>query len=166
MQVQEILRQYQTLQQIMPEAKLPELKTSIYHLDVDPKIYSTVGAVYDVLDRFNPISGWLDYQSGKQYFINKPLVPSPDYDMLLNAELVNDNNTSLHVRYNGNSGWIVTQYHYGKGDDYIVDEVKHLASFDKSGNTTLQYLRFWKIQDGILGMNPVFACFVGFEEKK
>lgn len=122
-------------------------------------------AVYAKLDNFNPVSGWIGYQSGNQYFIHQLLELKSDYGALLNAEMVNAHNTSLHVRYDGNGQWIVTQYHYFEGIDYLADHVQHFASFDKDGKTTLDYLRFWAVQEGVLGVNPVFSCFVGFGEK-
>lgn len=166
MQAQEILADYQTLRSAMPEAKLPALEAMTYHLKVETKTLTTVEAVYEKLDFLNPTSGWIGYQSGNQYFINQPLAFKSNYGVLLNAEMTNGSGVSLHVRYNGNGGWVVTQYHYGKGEEYVADTVKHLASFDKDGNTTLRYLRFWKVQDGSLGVNPVFACFVGFGGKE
>ena len=165
MQAQEILEQYQALSSLMHEANLPALEAMTYHLTVETKTLTTVEAVYAALDSFNPISGWIGYQSGNQYFVNEPLAFKSDYGVLLNAEMTNGSGVSLHVRYNGNGGWVVTQYHYGKGEEYVADTVKHLASFD-NGNTTLRYLRFWKVQDGSLGVNPVFACFVGFGGKE
>ncbi len=165
MQAQEILEQYQALSSLMHEANLPALEAMTYHLKVETKTLPTVEAVYAALDRFNPTSGWIGYQSGNQYFVNEPLAFKSDYGVLLNAEMTNGSGVSLHVRYNGNGGWVVTQYHYGKGEEYVADTVKHLASFD-NGNTTLRYLRFWKVQDGSLGVNPVFACFVGFGGKE
>lgn len=166
MRAQDILTDYQTLCSAMPEAKLPALEAMTYHLNVETKKLTTVEAVYETLDSFNPISGWIGYQSGNQYFVHEPLAFKSDYGVLLNAEMTNGSGVSLHVRYNGNGGWVVTQYHYGKGEKYVADTVKHLASFDKDGNTTLRYLRFWKLQDGSLGVNPVFACFVGFGGKE
>lgn len=166
MQAQQILEHYQALRGVMPEAKLPKLEAMTYLLNVETKTLTTVEAVYAALDRFNPTSGWIGYQSGNQYFMNQPLVFKSDYGVLLNAEMTNGSGVSLHVRYNGNGGWMVTQYHYGKGDEYVADSVKHLASFAKDGKTALQYLRFWKAQDGVLGVNPVFACFVGFGGKE
>ena len=165
MQAQAILEQYQALSSLMHEANLPALEAMTYHLTVETKTLTTVEAVYAALDSFNPISGWIGYQSGNQYFVNEPLAFKSDYGVLLNAEMTNGSGVSLHVRYNGNGGWVVTQYHYGKGEEYVADTVKHLASFD-NGNTTLRYLRFWKVQDGSLGVNPVFACFVGFGGKE
>jgi hypothetical protein len=165
MQAQAILEQYQALSSLMHEANLPALEAMTYHLTVETKTLTTVEAVYAALDSFNPISGWIGYQSGNQYFVNEPWAFKSDYGVLLNAEMTNGSGVSLHVRYNGNGGWVVTQYHYGKGEEYVADTVKHLASFD-NGNTTLRYLRFWKVQDGSLGVNPVFACFVGFGGKE
>jgi hypothetical protein len=165
MQAQEILTDYQKLRSDMPEANLLALEAMTYHLNVETKTLTTVEAVYAALDSFNPISGWIGYQSGNQYFVNESLAFKSDYGVLLNAEMTNGSGVSLHVRYNGSGSWVVTQYHYGKGEEYVADTVKHLASFDKDGNTTLRYLRFWKVQDGSLGVNPVFACFVGFGGK-
>lgn len=165
MQAQQILTHYQTLRSTMPEANLPALEAITYHLDkpsVD--ILKSTEDVTKKIKDFNPISGWIGYQSGNQYFVNEPLAFKSDYGVLLNAEMTNGGGVSLHVRYNGNGGWVVTQYHYGKGGEYVADTVKHLASFDKDGNTTLRYLRFWK-ENGS-GVNPVFACFIGFGGKE
>lgn len=164
MNAQEILQQYETLREAVRDAKLPTLESKTYDLSVKIETLTTVGSVYSALDSFKPSAGWLDYQSGKQLFLKSPLEISTDYDMLLNVEVANSN-ASLHVRYNGQGGWLVTRYDYNEGNDYLADTVKHFASFDKTGNTTLQYLRFWKIQEDVLGVNPVFACFTGFGGK-
>lgn len=126
--------------------------------------------VYARLDGFNPQAGWLGYQSGNQYFNQQPLVLKNDHGLLLNAELAGAQQTSLHVRYNGRDGWIVTQYDYpqsngSNGDnEYIADRVVHLASHNELG--TLNYLRFWQAapaeDNSRLGINPVVACFTGF----
>ena len=167
MKAQEILQHYQALRAAASasDAKLPELEPKTYGLSVKTETLTTVEAVYAALDSFNPSSGWIDYQSGKQSFLKPPLEINTSYDMLLNAEMANGSNASLHVRYNGQGGWLVTRYDYSEGDDYLADTVKHFASFDKDGNTTLQYLRFWKIQEDVLGVSPVFACFTGFGGK-
>lgn len=166
MKVQEILQHYQALRAIASDAKLPELESKAYDLSVKTETLKEVEAVYAALDNFNPSSGWIDYQSGKQSFLKPPLEINTSYDMLLNAEMANGSNASLHVRYSGQGGWLVTHYDYNsEGDDYLADTVKHFASFDKDGKTRLQYLRFWKIQEGVLGVSPVFACFTGFGEK-
>ncbi len=163
MDMQTILQQYEGLRRAMPEAKLPTLEKQTYQLDVKTERLASVDAIYAKLDGFNPVSGWLSYQSGNQHFMNQPLELKSDYGVLLNAEMVDANNTALHVRYDSNGQWIVTQYSYREGGDYLADRVQHFASFDKDGKTTLDYLRFWALGD--LGVNPVFACFVGFGGK-
>ncbi|MBO0613276.1 hypothetical protein [Thiothrix fructosivorans] len=165
MNAQDILKQYEGLRRSMPDAKLPALEADAYQLVVTPHSMDTVEKVYAALDRFNPVTGWIGYQSGNQHFNNQPLEIKADYGQLLNAEVTNGNGASLHVRYNGNGGWVVTEYRYSAGNAYLADKVRHVASFDKDGNTTLQYLRFWQEKDGALGVNPVFACFVGFGGK-
>lgn len=163
MKMQEVLKQYQGLCRTMPEAKLPALEKQTYQLDVNTERLASVEAVYAKLDGFSPVSGWIGYQSGNQHFIHQPLEFKSDYGVLLNAEMVKAHNTALHVRYDGNGQWIVTQYTYREGGEYLADCVQHFASFDKDGKTTLDYLRFWALGD--LGVNPVFACFVGFGGK-
>jgi hypothetical protein len=163
MDIQMILQQYAKLRGTMQEAKLPALEKQTYQLDVETERLTALEQVYTKLDRFNPVSGWMGYQSGNQHFMNQPLELKSDYGVLLNAEMVNAHNTSLHVRYDGNGQWIVTQYSYREGGDYLADRVQHIASFDKDGKMTLDYLRFWTLEG--LGVNPVFACFVGFGGK-
>ncbi len=168
MNAQETLKIYQQLSQLATNAELPPLETVIYDLSVTPETLHQLSEVYAKLDEFKPTSGWLDYQSGKQYFINETLVIADNYDTLLNAEVTNGSNCSLHIRYNGNGGWIITTYHYNKGGEYLADKIEHITSFSKrnASPTTLQYLRFWKEQDSTLGMNPVFACLIGFGENQ
>lgn len=162
MKAQQVLEKYQQLSRVIDNVKLPPLVATTYDLLINTETLNQISKVYEKLNEFNPSSGWLDFQSGKQYFTHPPLTVSQNYDMLLNAEVANDKNGSLHIRYNGNNGWTVTQYDYSEGVDYLVDQVEHHASFDKNGKTTLQYLRFWTVQDTTVGMTPVFACFIGF----
>jgi hypothetical protein len=166
MNAQEIIKQYEGLRNAMPDAKLPALESDTYQLSVTPDIVNSAESAYAALDSFSPVAGWLGYQSGNQHFNNEPLPAARSDDgQLLNAEVTNGKGSSLHVRYNGNGGWIVTTYGYATGDKYLADEIRHIASFDKDGNTTLRYLRFWQEKEGALGVNPVFACFVGFGGK-
>lgn len=166
MNAQEIMKQYEGLRRAMPDAKLPALEADAYQLTVMHKTENSAESAYAVLDSFNPVAGWMGFQSGNQHFNHEPLPKAgANYGQLLNAEVTNGKGASLHVRYNGNGGWVVTEYGYSAGNDYLADKVRHVASFDKDGNTTLQYLRFWQERDGALGVNPVFACFVGFGEK-
>ncbi len=164
MNAQQVIEKYQQLSRVIDNVKLPPLVATTYDLLINTETLNQISKVYEKLNEFNPSSGWLDFQSGKQFFTHPPLTVSQDYDMLLNVEVANDKNGSLHIRYNGNGGWIVTTYHYHKGETYIVDKVEHFASFSKrdSAPTTLQYLRFWTVQDTTLGMTPVSACFIGF----
>lgn len=166
MDAQTIMAQYDVLQKVMPEANLPDLEPDAYQLKVTHEVVGSAEGAYAALGHLNPVAGWLGYQSGNQHFDNEPLPEAkPDYGQLLNAEVTDGKGSSLHVRYNGNGGWIVTTYHYSVGSAYLADKVKHIASFDKDSGTTLQYLRFWQAKDGVLGVNPVFACFVGFGGK-
>ena len=129
MNAQHILKQYQALRATASGANLPELESRTYVLTFKSETLTTVDEVYAALNSFNSTSGWIDYQSGKQHFLKPPLAISSNYDMLLNAEVANGN-ASLHVRYNGQGGWLVTRYDYSEGNDYLADTVKNLASFD------------------------------------
>lgn len=164
MNTQEILQHYQKIR-AMTGVNLPPLEKQAYNLDVSSKTLCELDEVHANLDRFNSVSSWIGYQSGNQHFINEPLVIKQDYGVLLNAELAGANNTSLHVRYNGDGGWIITTYEFSAGNEYVADKIKHIASFAKDGSTTLQYLRFWKNEKNTIGINPIFACFTGFGGK-
>lgn len=165
MTAQEILQQYQKIQAI-PGMSLPSLDQHTYSLDVSTEVMDKLDDVLAELNGFNPVSGWVGYQSGNHHFENQSSWKSEkDYGVLLNAELAGANNNALHIRYNGNGGWRVTTYEFSSGGEYIADKVKHIASFAKDGDTTLTYLRFWKNEANAIGVNPVFACFTGFGGK-
>ena len=70
MNAQEALQQYQQLNRVAANVKLPALEAITYDLSINTKILNQVKEVHAELKNFNSTSSWLDYQSGKQFFIN------------------------------------------------------------------------------------------------
>jgi len=147
---------------------LPSLDASIYCVTVESSVVTSAQSLAGVIGEFGGTTGWLGYQSGNEHFIAcSEIVMSDRYGALLNAEMANESNASLHIRYNGNGGWIVTTFKHsaeeaGEGDSYLADSIAYVSSFNDG--LKLQYKRFWAQGDGskTTGVNPEFACFTGF----
>lgn len=162
MDAKQILNEYEKVKQVVDIFNLPPL--TLHRYSVKPaRLITDKSKLYEQLKAFAPVSGWLGYQSGNHHFDHEPFEPKKNYGVLMNAEVWNGSD-SLHVRYNGRGGWIVTTFlNDESGDEYLVDDISHIASFNKKQQATLNYRRFW--QKEALGINPKFACFVGFGGK-
>lgn len=147
---------------------LPALDAAPYRVGVAYKVVTDPQELATAISNFGGTTGWLGYQSGNEYFETcNEILMSDRYGVLLNAEMANESNESLHIRYNGDGGWIVTTFNYsgedsGKGDWYLADSLGYVSSFNDG--LKLQYKRFWAQGDGskTTGVNPEFACFTGF----
>ena len=168
MSISTVLDDYKKIAQAMSAQAeagqhLPSLESQLFSVDASPETKTNSTELSDAIQHFGAARGWLGYQSGNQHLSSLDKVVLKDsYGALLNAELTNDQGQSLHIRYNGQGGWIVTSYEYDSGDQYIADRVSYVSSFDDK--IKLSYLRFWKVNNNgaSLGVNPVFACFTGF----
>lgn len=167
MNTAELLKSYQKVSEatkLTTGEALPALESEGYELTcAEPVVCTSEQQLWSAIGAFGQACGWLAYQSGNQHQLDITIITAKqEYGSLLNAELYNGKDQSMHIRYNGHGGWVVTTYTYKSGGDYVVDEVSYVSSFENK--KTLNYLRFWK--DGgdknMLGVNPVFACFTGF----
>jgi len=171
MKMQTVLNHYQRIQKATApqmEMRLPVIEQQLYTLIcLEPCLVDNITAVYEHLHTFQATQGWLAFQSKNQSFTAG--LPSQDSvsGLLLNAEMVNDQQHSLHIRYNGRSQWLINQYQYSmietdsvdNNEHYIADKVKHF-SVDHHLKS-LNYLRFWHL-DQDQGIEPFLACFTGF----
>lgn len=173
MSVSTVLENYQKVAAKLNQSddiglSLPALDTAPYRVNVVSELVADPQLLATAISDFGGTTGWLGYQSGNEYFETfSEIVMSDRYGMLLNAEMANESNASLHIRYNGDGGWIVTTFNYtgedsGEGDWYLADSLGYVSSFNDG--LKLQYKRFWKQGDGCktTGVNPEFACFTGF----
>lgn len=167
MSIETVLENYRKIAQVMNNdvtgqgMPMPKLESGLYKVSVASETKVDAAALNETITSFGVATGWLGYQSGNQHQTSlSEIALAEGYGALLNAELANTDNQALHIRYNGQGGWIVTHYDYSAGDEYIVDSVSYVSSFDD--DKKLNYLRFWKADERALGVNPVFACFTGF----
>ena len=168
MNIADVLDDYKKIALAMSAAQaeaghqLPALESPLYGVNAQFETKSDHAELSVTIEGFGAAMGWLGYQSGNQHQLSlDKVVLDKSYGTLLNAELTNDQGQSLHIRYNGQGGWVVTRYEYSVGDQYIADRVSFVSSFDDK--VKLHYLRFWQADDSAgLGVNPVFACFTGF----
>ncbi len=122
------------------------------------------------LKEFSPGHAWLSYQSRNEAFSDGQFVHQPatdvEYGYLLHGELTKaDEDRSLHVHYQANGNWRVSEY-FIEGDengDWLVDQTRVLATSHSLGMLT--YNRIWALNTDGSGYAPIAACFDGFSDR-
>jgi hypothetical protein len=141
---------------------LPPMEPQTYRLDVSagPPLPSAEAALAR-LDELKPLQGWVSFQSANR-LIDERGVPDMDDNtgQLLAAEACNADGVSIHIRYDGAGGWLLTQYHSSAGGPYLADIATQVAHKVRLGKY-LRYRRFWHI-DERHGAQVFAACFIGF----
>jgi len=160
MQPIDLLNIIPKLQHIKGLKNLSQLKSCSLHLE--PKHCSAPQKVLEELDIFLPEQGWLCFQNKVKYFRKKDKIPT-DSTILLYGEVVNSDGKSLHIREDGQGGWILTYFTETKGKEYLVENQSFLGE-NKLAPKQLYYRVYWQY-DNKQGYRQVAARFTGFEVK-
>lgn len=154
------------------------------HLILKPQSYQTPEKVLEMVKNFAPEQGWLCFQSNVEYFCQQDFCEHkslPDSGLLLYGEVVNAQGQSLHIREDGEGGWILTEFEETEGDDFLVEERTFLGEkqlflkkteeqqflgekqlfLEKTDVPKLLYRVYWQY-DEKHGYRQFSACFKGF----
>ncbi|MEK8016491.1 MAG: hypothetical protein VSS75_006445, partial [Candidatus Parabeggiatoa sp.] len=106
-------------------------------LNIKSEPCETPEAVQDKIEAFAPKQGWLCFQSEVAYFCQHDFCDNhsiPSHGIILYGEVVKDQ-SSLHIREDGQGEWIVTELTETQGDEYLVEEKRFLGEGKKLTET-------------------------------
>jgi len=189
MNLEELLSVYRKLREIrddktkkrknkLPEMHLAKVEMTRESIPASSPKDENLGP-WKRIEKFQPVEGWLGFQSRNYAFTRGEGLPEPDPEEdgeLLSAECVNGDGHSLHLRQDGRGAWIATTYIPGSGDAYLCDIVLPVVAAPPQGDAAanesrsktlgrLRYRRYWHI-DPEHGTRPVAACFIGFGKEE
>lgn len=160
------------------------------NLTIKSKAGSTSEQVRQQIEKFAPEQGWLCFQSEVQYF-PKPedntenaehqisslkksrwwtrILPKfsgtsfkmPSSSILLYGEVLKGQKHTLHIREDGQGGWVLTEFIEGKGNNYLVEDQKFLGEKEVAPKE-LCYRVYWQYDDKHGCYRQAFARFNGF----
>jgi len=155
------------LLKILPKLKGQENllhKLELCGLKQNPDPCSTSEEVEAKVKAFEPIQGWLCFQSEIKYFCKNCKEQTMPYTgILLYGEVVNAAGESLHIREDGQGGWILTILTETKGEQYLV-ETKEFLGEKKLAPEKLYYRVYWQY-DEEQGYHQFAARFIGFKKE-
>ena len=136
-----------------------------------------------IIKQFQPKDGWIVLQSNVIYFYDNNLIdieqkdgifncildPKPKEELagyFINAEMVNDDNKSLHIVEDGDGGWIITSYQQDEVNNTpntVMDKVSLLGKqrLDATRQPRINYQRYW-MHDTDKGYHIKAARFMGY----
>ncbi|MDM8559772.1 hypothetical protein [Candidatus Parabeggiatoa sp. HSG14] len=141
-----------------------KLKTCWLNWPPEPCTTSDSEIVEKNVKAFKPMQGWLCFQSGVEYFCKNCKEKTMPYSgILLYGEVVNAEGESLHIRENGQGGWILTIFTETEGNKYLV-ETKEFLGEKKLAPEKLYYHVYWQY-DEKHGYHQFAARFTGFKKE-
>ncbi len=135
-----------------------------------------------IIKQFQPKDGWLVLQSDVIYFYDNNLIgldqndgiftctldPMPKEELsgyFINAEMVNNDNKSLHIVEDGDGGWIITRYweETDKTPNTVMDKVSLLGKqkINATSQPRIHYCRYWEHSKN-KGYHIKAARFMGY----
>ena len=144
------------------------------------------------VEKFAPEPGWLCFQSEVQYFpkpedntekaenkvppvkkdrfwtrllrkVSGTPFKMPSSSILLYGEVINAQGHTLHIRENGQGGWILTYFIEGKkGNHYLVEDQVLLGEKEVAPKE-LRYRVYWQYDDQHGCYRQIVARFNGFD---
>jgi len=156
------------LDEVLPKLQIKGLKNLHKKLKTcglvikKPENYSIYQAqeVQKKVESFLPEQGWLCFQNKVEYFLQDEIIPYAG--ILLYGEVVKlAQKESLHIREDGQGGWILTEFAETEGNDYLVETKTFLGEGKKLTPEKLYYRVYWQY-DERHGYRQVAARFNGF----
>jgi len=151
---------------VIPDSTTTKLERKFLEIMVE-KITDNA-ALTDKVNNLNaPPCGWLTFQGEVIFFsASTPLVLPADSGLLLNGEIVVSKEQSLHIREDGQGGWLATTFteHEKTGEEVLSQSCKLLATGNKQNPKlfpALLYNRYWKHLESF-GYHQYCARFTGF----
>ena len=147
------------LLKILPKLKIKgQENLQFCGLEREPEPCFTPEKVEAQVNAFEPIQGWLCFQSKIEHFCKGQTMPYTG--ILLYGEVVNAAGKSLHIREDGQGGWILTTFTETEGDKYLV-ETKEFLGEKKLAPDKLCYRVYWQCHEKH-GYHQFAARFIGF----
>ncbi|PWQ92325.1 hypothetical protein [Leucothrix pacifica] len=130
----------------------------------NPNPVVTHAEVISAIRAFQPLQGWLCYQSEVLSLTNGDLsfLDHSGIGWILNGELSNANRESLHISQNGSGQWLLTKYQEQPGEDLLRQTMTYLSTKDELGH--LAYAVYWQ-RDALIGYQKVHSRFLGFQKE-
>ncbi len=135
-------------------------KLKLCNLTLLPEDCHTAEEVAAKVRAFKPTQGWLCFQSEVKYFCKEE--PMPYSGILLYGEVINADGKSLHIRENGQGGWILTTFTETQGENYLVESKAFLGEKELAPESVYYHV-YWKY-DEKSGYQQFAARFIGFEK--
>ncbi len=159
MQPNELLEALSKLKPAKELEKLRQKPLKPCNLTLISESAQTPQAVREKLMRFKPEQGWLCFQDQVEYFRKGESVP--DFGIVFYGEVVNTQGQSLHIRENGQGGWVLTTYTENlEGDQYLVENAAFLGE-KHFAPAQLFYRVYWQ-HDEQQGYRQFAARFMRF----
>jgi hypothetical protein len=114
------------------------------------------------IEEFAPEQGWLCFQSEVKYFC-EPAEMSFSGILLYGEVVKNTTNQSLHIREDGQNGWILTYFEETNENIYLVENTVFLGETNLVSNQ-LRYRVYWQHENN-QGYYQLAARFNGFVMK-
>jgi len=145
---------------VLSRHNLPEL--SACQWQITTVLCDDYAALLHTLRDFAPDEGWLGCQS-HNILCQAGELTLPPASRIIDGELyARARDESLHLRHDGQGGWLLTRYTVGGGKSGLSDTVTLLGANREVG--TLTYQRLW-CHDPRHGLHQFAARFTGFGGK-
>lgn len=139
-------------------------RLQICGLEQESDSYDNPNDVETKVKAFEPVEGWLCFQSEVKSFCQGETMPYAG--ILLYGEVVNAKGESLHIREDGLGGWILTKLtEIDEGEQYLAETQKFLGLGNKQAPEKLYYRVYWE-NDQEHGYRQFVARFTGFEPEE
>lgn len=146
---------------------LPALRPCSLVLNQGASEVNIVGSqalLHEAIKTFRPLHGWLCFQSEIVSFTDGDLsfLSNAKNGWILNGELSNASQESLHIRQHRGAQWQITHYQEVAGTELFCQTMSYLATDEDLGH--LAYAVYWK-HDSLMGYQKAFSRFTGFQKE-
>lgn len=128
-------------------------------------IKETHASLQEAIKAFQPLQGWLCFQSKVVSLTdgNLECLDDSKSGWILSGELSNANRDSLHINPHGNGSWLLTFYQEQEGQQLLRQPVTYLGTGESPGK--LEYAVYWR-HDAAVGYQKAFSRFIGFQQEQ
>jgi hypothetical protein len=123
--------------------------------------YTQLEQVQAEITKFEPEQGWLCFQSDVEYFCKGEAIPTSSGILLYGEVSKSESEESLHIREDGQSGWILTHFIETEGDRYLKEKQLFLGEGKNLTPEKLHYHVYWQYNKEH-GYHQYAARFVEF----
>lgn len=171
--MEQLINHYNELKQILSTSKQQSIELPVLtpcNLIVNEGmnksiIKETQASLQDAIKAFQPVQGWLCFQSKVVSLTDGTLecLDDPKIGWVLSGELINANRDSLHINPYGDGSWLLTFYQEQEGQQLLRQSVTYLGTGESPGK--LKYAVYWR-HDSAVGYQKAFSRFIGFQQEQ